>query len=196
MKKKENDSILYIVKKTLRKNQRNFMAMSFLFVLIIGYFLWTLNGIQAQNTQVREAVYGLELSNRNSQLCVMQLCLAQNEESREKYSAQGDGYDMEIQEQVKRLRGLMPEESERLGRIQELLQSARENERSQIMGEIEYQIECYVENYNGVIKKLEKEDVSEDEIKKLSEEIQKQTDKRIKEIDQSVEVKSKEILTV
>ena len=124
MKKKENDSILYIVKKTLRKNQRNFMAMSFLFVLIIGYFLWTLNGIQAQNTQVREAVYGLELSNRNSQLCVMQLCLAQNEESREKYSAQGDGYDMEIQEQVKLLRGLMPEESERLGRIQELLQSA------------------------------------------------------------------------
>lgn len=36
-------------------------------------------------------------------------------------------------------------------------QSARENERSQIMGEIEYQIECYVENYNGVIKKLEKD---------------------------------------
>ena len=31
---------------------------------------------------------------------------------------------MEIQEQVKLLRGLMPEESERLGRIQELLQSA------------------------------------------------------------------------
>ena len=37
------------------------------------------------------------------------------------------------------------------------MQSARENERSQIMGEIEYQIECYVENYNGVIKKLEKD---------------------------------------
>ncbi len=40
---------------------------------------------------------------------------------------------------------------------EELLQSARENERSQIMGEIEYQIECYVENYHGVIKKLEKD---------------------------------------
>ena len=40
---------------------------------------------------------------------------------------------------------------------EELLQSARENERSQIMGEIEYQIECYVENYDGVIKKLEKD---------------------------------------
>ena len=40
---------------------------------------------------------------------------------------------------------------------EELLQSARENERSQIMGEIEYQIDCYVENYHGVIKKLEKD---------------------------------------
>ena len=49
---------------------------------------------------------------------------------------------------------------------------------------------------NESIKKVEKEDISEDQIKKLSEEIQKQTDKRIKEIDQSVEVKSKEILTV
>ena len=50
---------------------------------------------------------------------------------------------------------------------------------------------------NEAFKKLEKEeDVSEDEIKKLSEEIQKMTDKRIKEIDQSVEEKSKEILTV
>ncbi len=40
---------------------------------------------------------------------------------------------------------------------EELMQSARENERSQIMGEIEYQIDCYVENYHGVIKKLEKD---------------------------------------
>ena len=49
---------------------------------------------------------------------------------------------------------------------------------------------------NEAFKKLEKEDVSEDEIKKLGEEIQKLTDKRIKEIDKSVEEKSKEILTV
>ena len=42
----------------------------------------------------------------------------------------------------------------------------------------------------------QKKEMSEDEIKKPSEGIQKQTDKRIKEIDQSVEVKSKEILTV
>ncbi len=49
---------------------------------------------------------------------------------------------------------------------------------------------------NEAFKKLEKEDVSEDEIKKLGDEIQKLTDKRIKEIDQNVEEKSKEILTV
>ena len=46
------------------------------------------------------------------------------------------------------------------------------------------------------LKKLEKEDVSEDEIKKLSEEIQKLTDKYVKEIDKTVEEKSKEVLTV
>lgn len=40
---------------------------------------------------------------------------------------------------------------------EELLQSARENERSQIMAEIEYQIERFVDEYNGVIKKLEKD---------------------------------------
>lgn len=40
---------------------------------------------------------------------------------------------------------------------EELLQNARENERSQIMGEIEYQIERFVDDYNGVIKKLEKD---------------------------------------
>ena len=49
---------------------------------------------------------------------------------------------------------------------------------------------------NEAFKKLEKEDVSEDEIKKLSEEIQKLTDKYVKEIDKTVEEKSKEVLTV
>jgi ribosome recycling factor len=50
---------------------------------------------------------------------------------------------------------------------------------------------------NEAFKKLEKEeDVSEDEVKKLGEEIQKLTDKYIKEVDRTVEEKSKEILTV
>ncbi len=49
---------------------------------------------------------------------------------------------------------------------------------------------------NDAFKKLEKEDVSEDEIKKLGEEIQKLTDKYIKDIDKTVEEKSKEIMTV
>ena len=45
---------------------------------------------------------------------------------------------------------------------------------------------------NDAFKKLAKEDVSEDEIKELEEQTQKLTDKYIKEVDQMVDVKSKE----
>ena len=46
------------------------------------------------------------------------------------------------------------------------------------------------------IKKLPKQDISEDGIKDLEDELQKITDKFIKEIDKKTEDKSKEILTV
>ena len=49
---------------------------------------------------------------------------------------------------------------------------------------------------NDAFKKLEKEGVSEDETKELSENVQKLTDKYIKDVDTAVEKKSKEILTV
>ena len=49
---------------------------------------------------------------------------------------------------------------------------------------------------NDSIKKLKKEDISEDEIKDLQDELQKQTDKFIKDIDSAVSDKSKEILTI
>lgn len=49
---------------------------------------------------------------------------------------------------------------------------------------------------NDAFKKLQKEDVSEDEIKELESELQKLTDKYIKEVDKLVEEKSKEIMTV
>ena len=49
---------------------------------------------------------------------------------------------------------------------------------------------------NDAFKKLEKQDISEDEIKELVEKIQKVTDKFVKEIDKAVDEKSKEILTV
>ena len=49
---------------------------------------------------------------------------------------------------------------------------------------------------NDSFKKLAKEDVSEDEIKMLEEQLQKVTDKFIKEIDGMEEEKSKEIMTV
>ncbi|MCM1191333.1 MAG: ribosome recycling factor [Butyrivibrio sp.] len=49
---------------------------------------------------------------------------------------------------------------------------------------------------NDAFKKLAKEDVSEDEIKQLGDDLQKLTDKFIKDIDALMESKSKEILTV
>ncbi len=49
---------------------------------------------------------------------------------------------------------------------------------------------------NDAFKKLTKQDVSEDEVKELSDEIQKLTDKYIKDVDNVVEKKSKEIMTV
>ena len=47
-----------------------------------------------------------------------------------------------------------------------------------------------------MLKKLGKGDVSEDEISELEDKVQKMTDKYIKKVDEAVEVKSKEILTV
>ncbi|MBO4337422.1 MAG: ribosome recycling factor [Lachnospiraceae bacterium] len=49
---------------------------------------------------------------------------------------------------------------------------------------------------NETLKKLSKEDISEDEIKDMQDELQKLTDKYIKQIDELVEEKSKEILKV
>lgn len=49
---------------------------------------------------------------------------------------------------------------------------------------------------NDAFKKLAKEDVSEDEIKQLGDELQKMTDKYIKEVDVLTEAKTKEIMTV
>ena len=49
---------------------------------------------------------------------------------------------------------------------------------------------------NDQLKKLAKEDVSEDEIKELENELQKLTDRYVKDVDKLVEEKSKEILTV
>lgn len=51
-------------------------------------------------------------------------------------------------------------------------------------------------NANDDAKKLEKEGVSEDEVKILTEKIQELTDKYIKRIDELTELKSKDILTV
>ena len=49
---------------------------------------------------------------------------------------------------------------------------------------------------NDAFKKLKGSDVSEDTIKELEEQVQKLTDKYIKEVDKAVDEKSKEVMTV
>ena len=49
---------------------------------------------------------------------------------------------------------------------------------------------------NDALKKLKGSEISEDDIKDMEEDLQKLTDKYIKEVDKSVEGKSKEVLTV
>ena len=49
---------------------------------------------------------------------------------------------------------------------------------------------------NDSFKKLAKEEISEDEIKELGDKLQKMTDQFIKNIDEAIDAKSKEIMTV
>ena len=49
---------------------------------------------------------------------------------------------------------------------------------------------------NEMLKKLKGSEISEDEIKDMEDELQKTTDRFIKEVDKAVEVKSKEVMTV
>lgn len=49
---------------------------------------------------------------------------------------------------------------------------------------------------NDAFKKLKGGEISEDGIKDLEDQLQKMTDKYIKEVDQAVEVKTKEVMTV
>ncbi len=49
---------------------------------------------------------------------------------------------------------------------------------------------------NDAIKKLEKTELSEDQVKDLLDELQKLTDKYIKDVDAAIDAKSKEIMTV
>ncbi len=49
---------------------------------------------------------------------------------------------------------------------------------------------------NDAFKKLEKEDISEDEVKELTEDAQKMTDDYIKKVDDAVKAKADEVMTV
>lgn len=133
MKKQEKDSILTIIKRTLQQNRRSFIVMSFLFAALILYFLWSLDKLQTENIEIREAVYELEKDNLNEQLSVMKICLAQSEESKTEYTQLSDIYDIKIQEQIKNLRQILPEEKDNLNSIQKILQSAWQDRQLAIM---------------------------------------------------------------
>ena len=133
MKKKKSNSILAVIQQTLGQNQKIFLLMSFLFLIVIGYFMWNLKQIERENVEIKEEVYEMEKDNLNEQNSVFKMCLATEEESREKYGALSDSYDMEIQKHIKMLRQLLPGEKEKLNQIQKGLQSALQDRQMAIL---------------------------------------------------------------
>ena len=71
-----------------------------------------------------------------------------------------------------------------------------EERRKDLAKEVKVAVRNIRRDGNDAFKKLAKTEISEDEIKQLEEELQKITDKYIKEIDVVMEAKSKEIMTV
>lgn len=122
--KKNEKSILTIIQQTLQKNQRIFLALAIFFLAIIVFFLWNLKQIEIKNVEIKESVYRLEMDNLNGQNIVFKMCLATDQETREQYQELCNQYDMKIQEEIKYLREVLPEESETFSQIQDTLQSA------------------------------------------------------------------------
>lgn len=124
MKKENNHSILALNRKTLRQNQKIFLGMSILVIVMAGYFLWNLKQIQRENIEIKNVVYELEKDNLNEQNSVFKMCLASDQQSREKYADLGNEFDMKIQKYIQSLRKLLPSEKEKFVKIQSILQSA------------------------------------------------------------------------
>lgn len=121
---KKKDSIIEMNRRALGQNQRIFVVMSLLFLLLTGYFLWNLRGIQTENVQIKETVYNLENDNLNEQNSVFKMCLAEDETAKSEYSGKSDEFDMKIQNHIKVLRELLPSEKENLKKMQNVLQEA------------------------------------------------------------------------
>lgn len=137
----KKDSIIEMNRKVVAQNQRIFVVMSLIFVIMIGFFLWDLNGIQTDNVEIRERVYSLEKDNLNEQNSVFKMCLAENDDDKKKYSAMSDEIDMRIQNHIKVLREILPEEKDTLTKMQHILQEALSKRQTAIL--------CAVGNKNG-----------------------------------------------
>ena len=123
-RRRDNASILELNRRMLCQNQRVFVIMALLFLVITGYFLWNLREIQQENVRIKEDVYHLENDNLNEQNSVFKMCLAQNAEDKNEYAELSDTYDIRIQKYIKSLREVLPEEKETLVNIQNILQEA------------------------------------------------------------------------
>lgn len=124
MRKENKHSILALNRKTLRQNQKIFLGMALLVIAMAGYFLWNLKQIQRENVEIKNVVYELEKDNLNEQNSVFKMCLASDQQSREKYASLGNDFDMKIQKYIQSLRKFLPNEKQNLVKMQNILQSA------------------------------------------------------------------------
>ncbi|MGN0154699.1 MAG: methyl-accepting chemotaxis protein [Lachnospiraceae bacterium] len=130
---KDSKSILGMIQNTLWLNQILLLILALLFLLMACYCLWDLKQIQKENVEIKETVYQLEKDNLNEQNSVYKMCIATKQKVRDDYSKLSDEYDMAVQDDIKELRRLMPEEEQSLNEIQEILQSALKDRRKAIV---------------------------------------------------------------
>lgn len=174
---KDRQSILGMIQNTLWLNQILLLILALLFLLMACYCLWDLKQIQRENVEIKETVYQLEKDNLNEQNSVYKMCIATEQKVRDEYSKLSDEYDMAVQDDIKELRRLMPEEEESLNEIQTILQSALKDRRKAIvngsMGEDgEQALKNLEENYGPKMQEIAK--LCKEFSEKVSENSQRQ----------------------
>lgn len=160
-KNKDRKSILTMLQKTLWMNQILLLLLAVLFLLMTCYCLWDLKQIQRENIEIKETVFQLEKNNLNEQNTVYKMCIATERKIRDAYSQKSNEYDMAVQEDIKELRKLLPEEKTSLNEIQKLLQSALQDRSKAILsgstgGNGEMVLKNLEENYVPKMQEIEK----------------------------------------
>lgn len=131
-KAKGSQSIITTIHNTLKQNQIIFLALSCIYLVITGFSLWNLKQIQNENITVKEIIYQLEADNLKELNNVYKMCLVSDTELWNSYEEESVQYDTEIQDYIKQLRKLIPNEEAALVEIQDILQSALEERRQAV----------------------------------------------------------------